>query len=367
MNLGLENFRELIEKFLGNTGGRRGRDREAAREAAADEAGGDGGFDGDAETEPGAGEDAESDTDASTATTFEREPRPDPDELDEDEVVDDLYHRIENLEDDLEQKGNQLGSIQDSTQHVSSQVEDVNDTIRQLLGIYDRLTDDVNPFTGNGEERHGFGVFDDDEPEGFGLGEPVADSSGDELGLGDPTGGEETVSFDDLKGMIEEAADAERAAQEGHTISFDEDEVDDTHVEVQATESVDDAGADGTDDPAGDEDDGSDSNAGDVTLERLSNTYASDLIVFEWLTDLVRTGGPAATLRAISYYHEIGWISDDVKAHLEGVLSGPDLDMHVDPESTPDELTAEDHADSYTYLMKLQEIHETKQEVTPSR
>jgi len=33
---------------------------------------------------------------------------------------------------------------------------------------------------------------------------------------------------------------------------------------------------------------------------------------------------------------------------------------------TPEELTAEDHADSYTYIiMKLQEIHETKREVGP--
>ncbi|MFC7214196.1 FlaD/FlaE family flagellar protein [Saliphagus sp. GCM10025334] len=361
MNLGLGNLRELLENFLGNSGGRRGRDREAERQANAEaEAGAadtDAAHDGD---EPGPDEAA---TGQSEATTFEREERPDPDDLDEDEVVDDLYHRIENLEDDLEQKGNTLGSIQDSTQHVSSQVEDVNDTIRQLLGIYDRLTDDVNPFTGSGEERHGFGVFDDeDEPEGFGLGKPAAeatDANDDGLEMGtDPEA--ESVSFDDLKGMIEDAAADASSDETGQTITFDEDDVDDTHVEVQATDSV-----DGADEEAAEDED--DANASDVTLARLSNTYASDIIVFEWLTALVRTGGPAATLRAISYYREIGWISEDVKDHLESVLSGPDLDMHVDPETTPDELTAEDHADSYTYIMKLQEIHETKREVTPQR
>ncbi|MFP8889795.1 FlaD/FlaE family flagellar protein [Natrialbaceae archaeon A-CW2] len=351
MNLGLGNLRDALERFLGNTGGRRGREREQQRQADGD--------DGDEPADP-------SETEPDEEPEPVPEERPGPDELDDDEVIDDLYHRIDSLEENLNRKDAQLGSIEDSTQHVSSQVEEVNDTIRQLLGIYDRLTDDVNPFTGAGEEKHGFGVFDEDEePEGFGLGQP-ASSSEDRSNPFETEPEEETVSFDDLKHMIEDAAAASGVGVEepdrGQTITFDEDDVEDTHVEVQATESVDEPDdvdePDETADEADDEDEG-------VTLARLSSTYASDIVVFEWLTELVRTGGPAATLRAISYYHEIGWISEDVKAHLESVLSGPDLDMHVEPESTPDELTAEDHADSYTYIMKLQEIHETKQEVAP--
>lgn len=352
MNLGLGNLRDALERFLGNTGGRRGREREQQRNAAAE--------DGDEPAEP-AEEESESEPEPET------EDRPDPEELEDEEVIDDLYHRIDSLEENLDQKDAQLGSIEDSTQHVSSQVEEVNDTIRQLLGIYDRLTDDVNPFTGAGEEKHGFGVFDEDEePEGFGLGQP-ASSSEERSNPFETEPEEETVSFDDLKHMIEDAAAANGMGVEepdrGQTITFDEDDVEDTHVEVQATESVDEP--DDVEDTEPDETTDAASEDGSATLARLSSTYASDLVVFEWLTELVRTGGPAATLRAISYYHEIGWISEDVKSHLESVLSGPDLDMHVEPESTPDELTAEDHADSYTYIMKLQEIHETKQEVAP--
>ncbi|MCU4751738.1 flagella accessory C family protein [Halobacteria archaeon AArc-curdl1] len=349
MNLGLGNLRDALERFLGNTGGRRGREREQQRRADGD--------DGDEPAEEAVEEEPEPET----------EERPDSDELDDEEVIDDLYHRIDSLEENLNQKDAQLGSIEDSTQHVSSQVEEVNDTIRQLLGIYDRLTDDVNPFTGAGEEKHGFGVFDEDEePEGFGLGQP-ASSSEEPSNPFETEAEEDTVSFDDLKHMIEDAAAASGMAAEepsgGQTITFDEDDVEDTHVEVQATESVDEPEADDSADEDDLEED--DTEEESATLAHLSSTYASDIVVFEWLTELVRTGGPAATLRAISYYHEIGWISEDVKAHLESVLSGPDLDMHVEPESTPDELTAEDHADSYTYIMKLQEIHETKQEVAP--
>ncbi|WP_207591452.1 FlaD/FlaE family flagellar protein [Halomontanus rarus] len=392
MNLGLDNFRELLERFLSDTGGRRGRDREQAREerAQAGAAAGQGQEpmqgQGQAQGQPGDPANANADAGvpgehatAQQGSTFQRQERPDPDEVDEDEVVDDLYHRIETLEDELESNGNQLGSIQDSQEHVADKVDDVDDTIRQLLGIYDQVTNDVNPFTGDGEEKGGFGVFGaDDDDEGFGLGErrePEESESGDE---------DETVSFADLKGAIEDAAAAQteernRTEPTAQKITFDEEayiggetvesglegEGDGTRVEVQATEGADAARSAETETETENEsdDDVEDEDADDVTLNTLANTFATDILVFEWLTELVRTGGPAATLRAISYYHEIGWIGRGVKEHLESVLSGPDLDIHVDPASTPDELTAEDHADSYTYIMKLNEIHATRQEV----
>ncbi|MCU4743795.1 FlaD/FlaE family flagellar protein [Natronoglomus mannanivorans] len=374
MNLGLENIRDLFERFLSDTGGRRGRGREQAREEGAQGV--------DADVAAGQGQNPETPQgqadptadpgmpggQTAQASSVERPERPDPDEVDDDEVVDDLYHRIETLEDELESNGNQLGTIQDSQEHVADKVDDVDDTIRQLLGIYDQVTNDVNPFTGDGEEKGGFGVFGADDGEGFGLGERRdREESADQRD-------DETVSFADLKGAIEDAAAAQDDAREptGQKISFDEETYiggddsergleDDTHVEVQPTGGVGSDGESESEDEDGDETETED--ADDVTLHTLADTYATDIIVFEWLAELVRTGGPAATLRAISYYHEIGWIDADVKQHLESVLSGPDLDIHVDPATTPDELTAEDHADSYTYIMKLHEVHETRQEV----
>ncbi|WP_408957131.1 FlaD/FlaE family flagellar protein [Natrinema sp. 74] len=368
MEFGLDSLRDLIEDFLSDSGGRRGREREQRRQQQRDD--GDGTATATAGTQadeptPGAAEDvgddglAESPSDDGNSGggggLFGRgSGSADADDLD------DLYYRIEELEEELEEKESTLGTVRDSQQQVADQVEEMNDTVRQLLGVYDMVTDDVNPFTGEGEERKGFGVFGEDES---------AADGGRQSGLGreEPSrsDGDETVSFDDLKGVIEDAAAAQTdGSGGGERITFDEGDVDgsgdDTRVEVQATESVDDPGDDTTTSASGDTDDGS-----DVTLESLADTYATDIIVFEWLTELVRTAGPAATLRAISYYDEIGWIDDEVKGQLEATLSGPDLDIHVDPEATPDELTAEDHADSYTYIMKLQEIHETKREAEP--
>ncbi|AGB15198.1 putative archaeal flagellar protein D/E [Halovivax ruber XH-70] len=392
MDLTLANLRELFQNLLGNTGGRRGREREQVRQqqdgtqgAVTEDPAGQG-FPGEpsaeASQQPGAaagqqqpagqtgdpanaqaaqggGADATdtSSTDQSTSS-FDQD-RPDSDELDDDEVVDDLYHRIETLEEELERNGTRLGSIRDAQESVSDDIEEVNDTVRRLLGVYDRLTEQVNPFTGAGEEAEGFGVFGENHEEGFGLNQQTTETGG------------ASISFDDLRSAVEEAD----GAGEPQRIPF-EDELDDepgkpadadresdetstdASVEVQATDEV--AGEEATDVT---EDDDADADDSDVTLSSLADTYAADLLVFEWLTELVRTGGPSATLRAISYYHEIGWIDDDVRQHLEAVLSGPDLDIHVDPERTPEELTAEDHADSYEYIMKLQEVHEASAEV----
>jgi archaellum component FlaD/FlaE/archaellum component FlaC len=365
MDFGLASLRSLIEDFLSDSGGRRGREREQQRQQRDDD------------TDDAGGATAQSGGESDVESTDDEEPtESDTDEKsggglfgrgkgssgDEDDF-DDLFYRIEELEEELESKESTLGTVQDSQQQVADQVEEMNDTVRQLLGVYDMLTDDVNPFTGAGEERNGFGVFGEDKATTDGGSESMAGLRA-EAGS---SGREETVSFDDLKGVIEDAAAQSDGADEtgGKTITFDEDEGDDdTRVEVQATESVDDTSSEPSSDADG-ADVTADDDESDVTLESLADTYATDIIVLEWLTELVRTAGPAATLRAISYYAEIGWIDDEVKDHLEAMLSGPDLDVHVDPEMTPEELTAEDHADSYTYIMKLQEIHETKREVGP--
>ncbi|QLK27535.1 flagella accessory C family protein [Natrinema zhouii] len=364
MDFGLASLRSFIEDFLSDSGGRRGRDREQRRQqqddGGADTANAQAGDDSaEDSSEESADEERNESDEKSGGGLFGRGKGSSGDEED----FDDLFYRIEELEEELENKESTLGTVQDSQRQVADQVEEMNDTVRQLLGVYDMLTDDVNPFTGAGEERNGFGVFGEDEATTDGGSETMAEFQSE-------TGSskrEETVSFDDLKGVIEDAAaqtDGSGDEPGGEAITFDEDDGDDdTRVEVQPTESVD--GPDPERRADVDATDAADDDESDVTLASLADTYASDIIVLEWLTDLVRTAGPAATLRAISYYAEIGWIGDEVKDHLEAMLSGPDLDIHVDPETTPDELTAEDHADSYTYIMKLQEIHETKREVGP--
>jgi len=337
--------------------------------------------------------------------TDEDETSPEPsfdvplEDLDQEEQVENLEHRIDSMQEDLERSNSQIESIQSSQEEVAERVEDVNGTVRQLLGIYDQLTASANPFVEGGSRTQM-----DDDVEGFGLGGepdldgttgemPPAEAVENEAETADPDedepatdedladnevvveatepGDEEAVSFDDLKAESASGDDAEQAVGDDgqQTVQTqreqEEDNADDTRLEVEPL----------SDEAAQMSEAAEESRSherasrrrrreqrSDATLPRLADTYATDILVFEWLTDLVTSAGPAAALRAIAYYEEIGWISSRVKAQLEDTLSGPDLDMTVDPSRDPNELNAEDHAESYEYIMKLDAIQETMDE-----
>ncbi|MDG5820901.1 FlaD/FlaE family flagellar protein [Natronococcus sp. A-GB7] len=225
----------------------------------------------------------------------------------DEEAIDELYYRTDGLEESIEDTEMRLDAIQDSQEQVVSQVDELNDRVRRLLGLYDQVTDDVNPFTGEGEADNGFEVF----------GAEHADTN--------EVTESETVSFDDLK-----------------------DEVDSVEPEPEPEPAAEPQSEPrGPDEPA---------------LRTLPDTYATDVVVFEWLADLLESGGPRATLEALSYYVELGWIGEDVRVHLEDVLAGPGLEIDADGAA---ELTAEDHADSYAYIVQLSEIGEIGRTVEP--
>jgi archaeal flagellar protein FlaCE len=232
----------------------------------------------------------------------------------DEEAVDDLRYRTESLEESLEDTEMRLDAIQDSQERVVSQVDELNDRVRRLLGLYDQVTDDINPFTGEGEADNGFEVFGGDRPDD-------RDDDG------------ETVSFDDLKGDVE-------------IEPVDEIE-DDSEPEPEPTPEPQ-LERRGSDEPA---------------LRELPDTYATDVVVFEWLADLLESGGPRATLEALSYYVEVGWIDEEVRVHLESGLAGPGLETATPAGAA--ELTADDHADSYAYVMQLREIREIRRTVEP--
>jgi len=311
-------------------------------------------------------------------------------ELDQEEQVEALEGRLDEMEGSMQQNQTELETIRGSQQDVAEQLNEVNDTVRQLLGIYDQLTADVNPFM-EGPTRdadpnaEGFGVVGGEEPdpESDVVEAVVAgDTDDEEVDDGDGPTDEDavTIGLDDLRAAHEQAedesgadgtvaAEADRAdAADAAVVS--EDEQADNEIEVEPTgggpmSQHDQFEGGRRDATTWREDDGRSTSGDDapstssVALVELADTYATEIIVFEWLTGLVSTAGPAATLRAIAYYEEIGWIGPDVKRYLECVLSGPDLDMNVDPSREPNELTAEDHAESYEYIMKLDAVQRT--------
>jgi archaellum component FlaD/FlaE len=340
-------LRDVLLGFLSSAGSedRGGRDPGSGSDRA-DDAGAAG--DADATT---AGEgDGTDDADPMAEQGFDVELE----ELDNEEQVEALEGRIEEIEGQMDEQSSELETIKGSQQDVAEQLNEVNDTVRQLLGIYDQLTADVNPFM-DGSTRdadpnaEGFGVVGDEEPT---TEEDVVEAGVDD---GETT----TIGLEDIKAA--QTAE-ERSGTEATVIQ--EDEPADNEIEVEpttggasATESE--AATEGVEEGSEWREDVEEPSRSTVTLAQLADTYATEIIVFEWLTGLVATAGPAATLRAIAYYEEIGWIDREVKEYLEDVLSGPDLDMNVDPSRDPNELTAEDHAESYEYIMKLDSVQRT--------
>lgn len=353
-------------------------------------------------------------------------------ELDQEEQVEALEGRLDDMEGSMQQNQTELETIKGSQQDVAEQLNEVNDTVRQLLGIYDQLTADVNPFM-EGPTRDadpdadGFDVVGGEEPDsGSDVVEAVVDDDADDddASPGDDAmeaetvtatteqsdtddGSATTVGLDDLRAAHDSAdgddadgvgggangvgggaddigdgevvdrspgADGTAVAREevdaADAAVVSEDEPVDNEIEVEPTsggqmsqhDQFEDTHSDASTwhedstEPTTEDDASVDST---VALAELADTYATEIIVFEWLTSLVSTAGPAATLRAIAYYEEIGWVSPNVKSYLEDVLSGPDLDMNVDPSREPNELTAEDHAESYEYIMKLDAVQRT--------
>jgi archaellum component FlaD/FlaE len=271
-----------------------------------------------------------------------------------------LSNRIDDLEDEIESTATSLSAIRNAQEETADSVEEVNDTVRRLAGIYDQVAAAENPFVDGGDGADG-----------------VVDGG--------------TVSFDDLDGAGEDHADG---AGEDHADGAGEDHADgagedhaDGAGEEDATEADGRAAAPEAGDAAHGDADAAAHEAGNGTTdagvepwefgetepgpsepgppgpdaEPLVGTvppgYAGDLLVMEWLSRLMDRSGPAGALRAVEHYHDLGLVSEAVRDHVVAVLGGPSLDVFVDP-TRPHEPTIEEHGVSNTYLHALRDLED---------
>ena len=271
----------------------------------------------------------------------------DPDQKSGPDIVE-IEHRVGELEEGLERNGGRIENVQHAQREVTERVEEMNETVRDLLGIYERLTSDVNPFTEEDGQAGRFGVVNGNG-EHAGATAVHADAAGDRA--------RETMGDDDV-------------ADEDSAVVFEDDAVDedvftfdDVVADLEREEPAEPTGEEPTGPgTAGRSNPGRRAGTGgpaDRTpyLTALADGYATDVLALEWLAELVETTGPAATLKAVSYYEDVGWIGPSVAADLEEYLAGPGIDVHVDP-NEPAELTVEDHVTSYEYILRLDAIRE---------
>lgn len=99
-------------------------------------------------------------------------------------------------------------------------------------------------------------------------------------------------------------------------------------------------------------------------LSTLEGGYVNDLVVMEWLTFLVEETNTVETHRAIKYYEDIEWISEDVADHLENFVDGISDETRDEPLparerlSYPGNIPIDVHMDSLRYISKLSSDHE---------
>lgn len=260
-------------------------------------------------------------------------------------AVEEIRHDIDQLSAEVDTNASALRGIESQQDEFLERLERIEEHNARLLGVYDRLTAGINPFDEDWDVKYdqsrGRDVEDDDSR--YGVIEPpddveVTESRGD--------AGGDTVSFEDLKRKHDESADRDG-------------------------DGADDRGEGGASpDPAERQEPQLDQEPrpepapahSDAYLDALAPTYATDVLVMEWLTMLVDIAGAPGALKALEYYESIDWISEPVKRQVEDVLSGAESPGET-PARPPGDLTTEEHNRSFAYIMKLAQ----QRQPTPTR
>lgn len=92
--------------------------------------------------------------------------------------------------------------------------------------------------------------------------------------------------------------------------------------------------------------------SGDVErpyLDRLPEGYRAQVEIFAWLEELLATCGQDATLDALEYYEDVGWLSEESRRGLEAFVDG--LTDAEPPDPRP--LEVDDHRTSLRYVARL--------------
>jgi archaellum component FlaD/FlaE len=272
----------------------------------------------------------------------------DGDELD----VAEVDVRVDELEERLDSTESSLRALRNSQEEMAGSIEEMNDTVRQLVGVYDRLTAEENPFIDDAADSAESSTTSpmtevsgdasthspagDDTPS---AGKASAEKTDIEIEDGDPV-----VSFDDLVEQIDD--DRAEGDQDPEDIP--------TEIESPTTHDSNQSSSEGQDSaslsPV-------EESGRSPVLVSVPQGYAGDILVMEWLATLMDSSGPAGALRAVNQYEDMRWISSEVRNHLVDVIGGPALDVFVDPTRSR-EPTADEHAVSHEYIRVLNRLTE---------
>jgi archaellum component FlaD/FlaE len=270
--------------------------------------------------------------------------------------IDDLEHSLSQLDDDVESNNSELKAVKSEFEELQERVDDIEENNAVLLGVYDRLTAGVNPFSEDWDtywDRDGGDVDDMDHPYGVIQpdGQQSQSSPTEERNQPDETDDSQSDVSDDSEPEETTSMDESSTSADDRTVSFSD--LKEKRQEKPRGKRRPKKQQGQQSQPHMAYNDGR-----QPYLPGLASNYATDILMMEWLTLLINIAGLAGALKALDYYENIDWISPPVKHQLEDLLSGAHGEVQVESRA-PSDLTTEEHNRSFAYIMKLAQQYQT--------
>lgn len=321
------------------------------------------------------------------------------DDLEDDEgssgKVAEIDSRVKDVENEVGQVSSKLNTLRAENEELGNRIGEIEENVRKLLGIYEMVTEGINPFateTGHGGSE-GLGIFStgkeseqEDVPEDLASkdaesffedvdddkeemeSEPEMEGDKDSSMGGGESESQSGESAEDMFKRLKEEGEKEEKGNEvmeegSGEIDFEEPELVEDWSESKESESQ--MGLEGQVNPY---------ETSENVQEALNETRAharklpkpssspylnhipkdliSDVIALKWMDYLVNTFGIKRMADIMDFYVDIGWISKNVKDLLINYSRGYVLrEGHMVEE--PETPTLRDHFKSLIFISKL--------------
>jgi archaellum component FlaD/FlaE len=294
------------------------------------------------------------------------------------EQLDDISYEIDQLSTDVEENQSTIRTLRNEREGLRERMDSIEENNATMLGIYDRLTNEINPFAADWDERYDQKVSEQDGPE-YGVIEPPEnemevrreimeqredETADEESPTPTPEPEEEgAVSFDDLKHK-HDGDDGSESVESANEPVTEHSESNEAESAVHDGASPDDPSRDDATERANVDEPPIDPAAPAAAVEAapgktdgpylsaLAPTVATEVLIMDWLSLLIDIAGPAGAMKALDFYERVGWISTDIKRQLEDVLSGAH-ERGDQPSRPPSDLTADEHNRSFAHIVRL--------------
>jgi|GEM_PF-1295670 flagellar protein FlaE/flagellar protein FlaC len=287
--------------------------------------------------------------------------------------------RIKDIENEVGLISSKLNNIKAENEEIGKRIQEIEDNIRKLLGIYEMVTEGINPFATEvvGSDE-GLGLFSaksekkedvpdellskdaesffedvDDEIEDL---SPMDDGMND-IGIEQSSGESPEDKFRKLKaemsGEGNQVSDTTSQNQDSGVAEptpVPEPEVPESAPEPEISEPVSELQTQVTVEIE-DKPEPSMKHSGPYLTE-IKKDYISDIIALKWMDYLVNTFGIKRMAEILDFYSDIGWIGKNVKELLTNYSRGYILkESHLVDEPNPP--TLKDHVKSLVFIAKL--------------